>query len=104
MKEQQWWWLAINGASCAASNFPIEVKKLAIQPVPQIVIGYRTQQEALERQQFFLTAPIEDVQRYFHSELRGMVAAGRAFVQRLPNPEPPTDGPTVWTNFPMDEV
>ena len=97
--KRKWWWLAINGASCAASSFPVEKSRLCISPIPEIVIGYETQDEQIERQKFFLNAAIPDIERYLQGELMALVSIQQATAQRLPNPEPPTDGPTIWTDF-----
>jgi hypothetical protein len=37
-----WWWLAINGASCAACFFPVRAADLVVSPIPQELIGFHT--------------------------------------------------------------
>lgn len=91
----EWWWLAVNGASCAACFFPARVDDLEVSPVPEQLIGFRTREEQLEIQQFFLTAPIQDVGRYMASVPR-KVKAGELGYLRPDNPEPPSHDSTMW--------
>ena len=45
----EFWWLAINGASCAASEMPIPTTVKVI-PTPEQLLGFRTQDEQLAAQ------------------------------------------------------
>lgn len=94
-EEDEWWWLAVNGASCAACFVQARAADLEVAPVPEQLIGFRTREEQLEIQQFLLTAPIEDVDRYLAS-LPPKIKAGEMGYVRPRNPEPPTHGPTNW--------
>jgi len=94
-EEDEWWWLAVNGASCAANGFPARLEDLNVSPVPEQLIGFRTREEQLEIQQFLLTAPIADVQQYMTS-LPEKIESGELAYVRPQHPEPPTHGPTSW--------
>ena len=104
MNTKRWYWLAINGASCAASYFPMMVKELHVKPVPEVVIGYGSQERQLNRQEFFLTQPLDALQQYVKYKLQMEIATGEAVFKRLPNPEPPTTGPTLWGPQPIPEI
>jgi hypothetical protein len=93
--EVEWWWLAVNGASCAASLVQARAADLEVAPVPEQMIGFRTREEQTEVQQFLLKAPIEEVNQYMAS-LGPRIASGEIAYLRPRNPEPPTRGPTMW--------
>ena len=86
------WWLAINGSSCAAWGFPCE-KPPKVTPRPEILIGFRTEKEQLERQKFLLTAPVADIAAFFKQAIE---LSGDITLVRFSNPEPQTDGMTIW--------
>jgi hypothetical protein len=94
--ETLFYWLAINGASCSASGGITPLPDtLEVSPRPQILIGYTTREEQLERQQFFLHAPIEKVRKYTDA----LSAKARRKEIRLiypKNPQKPTTGGTQW--------
>ena len=49
MSEQAfYWWLAINGGSCSMSGIPMPTT-LEVVPTPELLIGYKTANEARER-------------------------------------------------------
>jgi hypothetical protein len=64
-------------------------------PVARQLIGFPTLEEAREAQQICLTAPMEEVDRFFEN-LRPNVKAGRVRVIKPESPEPPTTGTTQW--------
>lgn len=90
-----WWWLAVNGPSCAACGFPVQAEHLKVRPVPEQMIGFRTREEQLATQKFLLTAPIKKVKEFMAS-LPLKIDAGEVAYVRPSNPEPPTHGPTFW--------
>lgn len=97
MNDKKWFWIAINGSSCAACNFP--TARVYVTPTPEMIFGFTTQEEQLRAQDTLLNAPIDEVKK-FAAGLMGMAAAGVVKFQRFPNPEPQTDGPTIWSNQP----
>lgn len=91
---QTWWWIAINGTSCAAS--PVDSKHVpTVVPTPEQLIGYRTQFEQLAAQRLILQAPEEKVKRYLES-LPRRIQSGEVQYVRPDDPEPPTHGQTQW--------
>ena len=92
---ETFYWIAINGASCAICRFPLP-KTLGVRPVPQALLGFKTQAEAETQHKFILTADLDAV----HARIRSF--AGRADVAKITptDPEPPTQGQTVWTIAP----
>ena len=63
-----WWWLAINGASCTAS--PVAMPpNLNVSPTPEQLMGFRTRQEQLSAQKLMLNAPISKVRRYMEKTI-----------------------------------
>lgn len=89
-----WWWIAMNGPSCAASPFgSIDVP--AVVPTPEQLIGYRTQEEQLAAQQLILKEPIERVNEYMH-DLPKRIDSGEVRCVRPECPESLTRGPTQW--------
>jgi len=93
-----WHWLAINGASCAASALPLP-DTLRVIPTPEQLIGYRKREAQLAAQRLILTAPIEAVERYMQT-LPPKIAAGEIAYIRPQTPEPPTTGQTMWIASP----
>ena len=91
----EWWWLAVNGASCAACFGQARAEDLEVTPVPEQLIGFRTRKKQLEIQQFLLTAQMDDVRRYMAS-LPAKIKSGEVASVRPRNPEPPTHGSTSW--------
>lgn len=85
------YWIAINGPSCALSPFPLEFPKVI--PRPEILFGFHKQSEAKEAQAICLQGSIEQVRR---AMLAWTYAKGVSWT-KLTDPEPPTNGPTLWT-------
>ena len=89
------YWIAINGASCSASEVPMP-KSVQVSPVPVQLFGYRSRESQLDAQRFFLTAPIKDVQEFMKNEMPGKIASGEVVFINPSNPEPPTASQTLW--------
>ncbi len=94
-QDEEFYWLAINGASCAASSVPLR-PTLQVHPTPEQLIGFRTRDEQLSVQQFLLSAPIDEVEKFMREEMPRKVHAGEVLYIRPANPEPPTRGTTLW--------
>lgn len=92
-----YYWIAINGASCAASLLtPLSVN-VQCTPTPETMIGFPTREEAIATQRFCLTGPIAAVtKRLCDLERRDDVV-----IKVFKHPEPPTYGPTMWIDGPM---
>jgi hypothetical protein len=60
--DRLYWWIALNGPSCARSNFPM--CNPLVTPTPEQLIGFPTAKEAEEAQHTCLTAPIKDVKKH----------------------------------------
>lgn len=88
-----YWWIAINGASAAASSLPMTCN-LTVSPVPSELWGFGSHEDARQIQKFVLTAPIPEVERYVRGE-RGDLPPP-AVILFTANPEPPTRGATLW--------
>lgn len=84
------YWIAINGASCALSTMPLELP--IVVPRPEVLVGFPTLDEARRAQSICLASEIASVQEEFAAWVR------RPDVQIMKpmNPDPPTDGPTIW--------
>jgi hypothetical protein len=92
MNEQEkpvYWWLAINGASCAASPFPLP-DHVVVRPTPERLLGYRTQKEQLDDQHRFLHHPLDSVRNYVRQTLPRKVRAGEIKQRLMKKPERPT--------------
>ena len=89
------YWIAINGASCSASEVPMP-KSVHVSPIPEQLLGYRSREEQLVAQRFFLTAPIKDVDDFMKNEMPGKIASGEVVFINPSNPEPPTTSQTLW--------
>ena len=90
----QWWWIATNGASCAAAPAPSRSVP-SVVPTPEQLIGYRTQHEQLEAQRLILWAPMEQVNEYLGA-LPRRIRIGEIKYVRPNGPEPSTQGQTRW--------
>lgn len=88
------WWLAVNGASCAASPMPLP-DTLVVRPTPERLLGYRTQAEQLDDQRRFLQHPLDSVRNYVRQILPMKVKAGDIKQRLFERPEPPTKQ-TLW--------
>lgn len=95
MKEiKLWYWLALNGASVAAS--PTRMRwGFEVDPVPEQLIGFETLKEQQIVQEFLLTAPPPKLRRYMET-LTTRIKKGEVAYSRPEHPEPPRHGPTVW--------
>ena len=100
-KHRDFWWLAINGASCAASPCALR-PSVEVIPTPEQLLGFPTRDEQIQVQTFLLTAPINDVERFL-VELTPRVLSGEVEAIRPENPQPPTEGPTQWIVQPAIE-
>lgn len=89
--EQPLYWIAINGSSCAAAPFPLR-EPFKVAPTPEILVGFTIAEEAEENQSVMLQAPIAEVQE----RMRSWNSRTDVKVVRLTNPEPQTDGQTMW--------
>jgi hypothetical protein len=95
-----YYWIAINGASCAASLIgPLSVD-VQCKPTPQNLIGFPTREEAIDMQRFCLTGPIEEV----HERLMELAQREDVVIKVFKNSEPPTHGPTLWIDAPETPV
>ena len=92
---KEYYWLAVNGASVAVCPFPVSKDKIRCVPTPEQLIGFPTQKEQMESQQFLLAAEIQAVQRRM-DEWGPRMATGEMAYIMPDNPEPPTTGPTGW--------
>jgi hypothetical protein len=103
MKNEWYYWLAVNKASVACSPAPGRRGCVGVIPTPEQLLGFPTLEEARDVQRFLLTAPIALVERYMTEELPPRIRAGEVAYVRPEHPQPPTRGPTVWTMVPGDE-
>ena len=97
MNEQEkpvYWWLAINGASCAASSFPLP-DDVVVRPTPERLLGYRTQAEQLDDLHRFLHHPLDSVRNYVRQILPKKVKAGDIQQRIMKDPQRPTRD-TLW--------
>lgn len=91
----KYFWLAVNGASCAASGLLALPTTLQVRPTPEQLLGFKTREEQLATQKFLLTAPIEEIAAFMQS-LPDKIERGEILYMRPANPEPPTKGQTIW--------
>lgn len=94
-QEEKFYWLAINGASCAASGVPLP-PTVRVTPTPEQLIGFRSREEHLATKKFLMTASIADVERFMREEMSRRVKNGEVAYIRPASPEPPTRGITMW--------
>ena len=102
-QNEEFYWLAINGASCAASGFPIP-RSIRVRPTPEQLIGFQSRDEQLAVQRFLLTAPITEIDRFMREKMPRKIKSGEAVYIRPDNPEPPTKGATIWDCGPELQV
>lgn len=94
----EFWWLAINGPTVAASPWSMKLRGLEVAPVPEQLVGFRTQAEQLKIQKFMLEADIDDVMAYIRG-LPPRINSGEVAYSRPANPEPPVPGQqTAWVH------
>jgi len=87
----EYWFLALNGPSCAMSAFPLR-KPFDVFPRPEFLIGFEDEEEARRYQQLFLTCPPEDLPKH------GAMLRARpdVIILSVEDSEPRTTGQTVW--------
>ena len=56
------WWLAVNASSCAPSPHSMPAS-LIVKPTPELLLGFRTQEEQMRVWEFMMTAPILEVRK-----------------------------------------
>ncbi len=93
-----WYWLAINGASCAMASFPLPMTVVAT-PRPQMLVGFPSHKEAVSAQHSMLTARIGKCRKL----LAGWKKRKDIVIKVFKNPEPTTNGPTLWQDRPWSE-
>ena len=93
--EAEWWWLAVNGPSCAASMVPLP-STVTISPTPEQLLGFRTQGEQLAAQRLLIFAPVSEVERFMAKSVPAKIKSGEVCYIRPDRPQPPTHGPTLW--------
>jgi hypothetical protein len=93
---KKYYWIAANGGSCARLSFPLPIT-VGVKPTPEYMLGFPTSEEAIETQEFMLTAPIPEVRKRLEG-FRERVLSGEIIYIRPANPQPPTQGPTMWCN------
>jgi hypothetical protein len=91
-----YYWIAINGASCAASLVTPLSAEVQCKPTPETLIGFPTREEASDMQHFCLTGPIEGV----HERLMKLEQREDVVIKVFKTPKPPTHGPTLWIDGP----
>lgn len=85
------YWLAVNADSAAVSPYPLS--RVRCSPRPQLLLGFRTRDQAFEIQSFVLNASLKEVRKKLEA-----LSQDPEVVSIVPNdPEPPTRGPTTWT-------
>jgi len=97
-RTDSWWWLAVNGASCAASSAPLP-SNIIVSPTPEQLLGFRSRDDQIAAQKLLLNAPMEEVDRFMEA-LAPKVKSGEVAYVRPEAPEPPTKGPTAWLVIP----
>lgn len=91
---KQWYWIAINRDSAAASAMPC-AEPPTVRPTPEQLLGFSTRDEQVDVQRFLLEKPIEEVNEFMQS-LPRRIESGEIRYLRPTNPEPPTRGQTLW--------
>jgi hypothetical protein len=92
-RTQEWWWLAINGSSCAACF--MATPAMTVSPTPELLVGFSTRDEQLRTQKFLLTAPIDDVTRFLTTTLKSKADNNEVALIRPALPKPPCEQ-TTW--------
>lgn len=86
-----YYWLAINGSSCAMSSFPLP-KTVTVTPRPRMIVGFPSYEEAESAQRSLLTAPIAKVRKL----MDGWKSRRDLVMKVFKNPESHTRGVTLW--------
>jgi hypothetical protein len=91
----EFWWIAINGPTCAMSFMPLRYP--TVVPTPEQMLGFPTREEAQHAQHVCLTAPMDEVKRFLTS-LAPDVKVGRIKVIQPEHPQLPVGRgeQTVW--------
>lgn len=82
-----YYWIAINGPSVAMSSLPLPTT-VEVRPVPQVLLGFDSAEEASEALHFFLTASIPECKKRLR-ELARRAKRGEIVNIEPDNPEPP---------------
>jgi hypothetical protein len=96
-----WWWIAINGPSCAASSVPLPIS-VVVSPIPEHLLGFRTREEQMTTLRFLLNARLADVETFMTVKIPTKIRSREIVYRRPHNPESFTHGPTRWTVKPTD--
>lgn len=92
--DQSYYWIAVNGPSATLNRLvPVPFSKVGITPIPELLLGFPTIDEAIRVQQFLIEAPMDEVRQLLDS-LRQRNDVAKAVPS---NPEPVTAGPTTWS-------
>jgi hypothetical protein len=94
-EQHEYYWIAVNGASCAMSSAPM--RHPVVIPTPEQMWGFHTLEEAERAQHVCLHQPIPEVIEFFQS-LEPHIHSGRIRYVRPAHPEPPTRGETMWVD------
>lgn len=87
-----YYWIAINGASCAASlDHPMSIA-VEVTPTPQNLIGFPTSAEARAVQELCLTGSMEEIGKRLHALFEREDVVFKIYEHS----EPATEGPTLW--------
>ena len=95
VSDEQFYWLAVNGSSCAASAVPMP-PSVVVRPTPEQLIGFRSRSEQLATQRFLLTAPVDQIRMFMEEQMPAKIKNGEVVYLTPDNPEPPTAGATIW--------
>ncbi len=95
MSKKRWYWVAVNKHAVACSEFPWD-STVVVNPTPQMIIGYETAEEAVEKARFMVSAPLKEVHNYFLS-LRKLLPTGKINIKTFSDPEEPQPM-TTWSN------
>jgi hypothetical protein len=90
-ESKTFYWIAVNGASCAMSSFPMRHPR--VTPTPEQMWGFPTLEEAQRAQCICLNEPMPKVIKFL-SSLAPDISAGRIRYIRPAHPQPPTTGAT----------
>lgn len=95
MSTEAYYWIAINGSSVALSPYALPVT-VNVNPIPQLLVGFRTLEAAREQHDFLLTAPIGKVRQRIDSLLAKASRGGEIVTVRPTNPPQPPQSETIW--------
>lgn len=90
-QQQLYYWIAINGPSCAASPIPFP-GSIRVSPRPHILIGFKTRQDAASAQRLVLTSRIGRIRKF----LAKCRVRNDVVYRKLDSPEKPTKDQTMW--------